>query len=374
MKVLQLTVHLSPNLGGVETHLNDLFNSLISRGFRVFVLAYQPLSTKTDWKWFEQSKNLTILRIPWLRGFFEKLVHFPIIEFIYLVPGLFLITPFVILFFRPNVLHAHGISAAVSAVFWGKLFRIRSIISLHSIYSFPQKSLYRGFVKLIFNYSDFVLSLSKKSNQEIKNLGLTGNKTGVFTYWIDLQRFKHVHYAKKTLGWTDGFTVLFVGRLIEEKGLKELLASVSLWHGKINLAIAGTGPLEGYVLEQSGRTKNIIHLGKVNQNNLPLFYSAADCVIVPSTSEEGFGRVIIEALSCETPVIASKKGAIMEAMDETVGRFIDITSENIAQEIDFLYKNPSVLKVLAANSRRFVERRYSELNVKSIIQVYTGKN
>ena len=160
MKILQLTVHLFPNVGGVETHLKDLINVLVKRDWKVFILAYQPLSTRADWKILERGKNLTILRVPWIRGFFERLVHRPIIEFFYLVPGLFIMTPFIIIFYRPNVLHAHGLSAAVSAVFWGKFFKTRTIISLHSLYTFPKKGLYHDFVQLILKKANFVLSLS----------------------------------------------------------------------------------------------------------------------------------------------------------------------------------------------------------------------
>lgn len=372
MKVLQLTVHLFPNVGGVETHLNDLLHSLIKREWKVFVLAYQPLSTRTDWKVFEKEKNLTIFRIPWLRGFFEKLVHKPFFEFTYLVPGLFIITPFVISIYKPDVLHAHGLSASVSAVFWGKLFKIRTIISLHSVYSFPQKGLYHNFAKLIFENCDFILSLSKKSNEEIKQMGISKNKTGIFTYWIDLQNFKHRSDTKEKLVWEGEFTVLFVGRLIEEKGVKQLLKAASIWDSKINLIIIGSGLLEEYIIKQTKKMPNVSFIGKVNQSNLPYYYSLADCVIVPSTSEEGFGRVIIESLACGTPIIASKRGAIMEAMDETVGRFIEVSPENIKNKVEYFYKNPNLVKRLSKSSRKFVERRYSEFNVRTIIKAYTG--
>lgn len=370
MKVLQLTVHLFPNVGGVETHLNDLFIALIKRDWEIFVLTYQPLSTKIEWKMFEKEKNLTILRIPWLRGFFEKLVHLPIFEFIYLVPGLFFLTPFIIFFYKPNVIHAHGLLAAVSTVLWGKIFKIRTVVSLHSIYSFPKKGLYRVFVKLIFANCDFVLSLSKKSNEEINALGIEKRKLGVFTYWIDLQRFRKMQSAKKILGWEKKFVVLFVGRLIEEKGIKQLIDAASLWDGKINLVIAGSGLMEEYVLKQVDNLKNVSFIGKIDQDQLPLYYSAANCVIVPSTSDEGFGRVIIESLACGTPVIASNKGAIPEAMDETVGKFIDVNPEKIRNTVEYFDKNQNELKKLSLKARPFAERRYSETNVKTIIKAY----
>jgi len=371
VKVLQLTVHLFPNVGGVETHLKDLIDSLVKKDWKVFVLAYQPLSTKTLWRIFEQGRGVSILRIPWLRGFFERLVYYPILEFIYLVPGLLILTPLILLFSRPDVIHAHGLSAAVSAVFWGKIFRIRTIISLHSLYTFPKNGLYHDFIKTLLKNADFVLSLSKKSNEEVKSLGLEKEKTGVFTYWIDLAKFIKVKNAKKKLGWENQFVVLFVGRLIKEKGLEILLESARVWDKNIKLAIIGAGPMEDEILRKTDRIKQVQFLGKADQPDLPLYYSAADCVVVPSISEEGFGRVIIESLACGTPVVASNKGAIPEAMNETVGRFIEVTPEGIKNTVEYLYKNPKKLLRLSKNARSFVERRYSEDNVEAIIETYT---
>lgn len=370
MKVLQLTVHLFPNVGGVETHLSDLFASLTKRDWQVFCLAYQPLSTKTSWKLWEKRGKLTILRIPWLRGFFERLIYNPGLEFIYLVPGLFIVTPFVIIFYRPNILHAHGLLAAVSAVFWGKVFSKRTIVSLHSIYSFPKRGWYCDFVKLIFQNCDIVLSLSNKSNEEVRALGVK-TETAKFTYWIDLEKFKRVTDAKKNLGWEDKFIILFVGRLIAEKGLDVLLKSALTWNKNIRLVIIGAGPMEKEISKKV-RQGQFQFLGRKPQEDLPAFYSAADCLIVPSTSEEGFGRVIIESLACGTPVIAAKRGAISEAMDETVGKLIEVTSENIKEAVEYFYQNPKELRELSQKSHQFAERRYSERNVHTIIKAYQG--
>ncbi len=371
MKVLQLTVHLFPNVGGVETHLKDLIDSLIKRNWKVFVLAYQPLSTETHWKIWENFHHLTILRIPWIRGFFEKLVRKPTLEFMYLVPGLFIVTPFIIFFYSPDILHAHGLSAAVAAVIWGKIFRIKTIISLHSLYTFPKKGLYHDFVKLLFENADFILSISEKSNEEVKALGIESGKTGVFTYWVDLDKFKPVADAKNKLKWERRFTVLFVGRLVSGKGIDELLESSKLWNKNIKLVIIGSGPMHDQITEFAKSRRNLNFLGKIDQNSLSNYYSGADLVLVPSTSEEGFGRVIIESLACGTPVIASKRGAITEAMDETVGKFIDATPQGIKGAVKYFYNNPKKLLSLSKKGRKFAERRYSEANVKTIIKTYS---
>ncbi len=366
MKVLQVALNVWPNVGGLETHLSDFADSLSKRGWKVFFLAYQPLTTLTKWRLFEKNGSTAIFRIPWIRGFFEKLVGHPTLEFIYLIPGLFIMTPVVILSFKPSIIHAHGLIAAVPAVFWGKLFGKKVIVSLHSIYSFPKKGLYSRFVKLLLNLSDYVLCLSKKSYDEMATLGIKKDKIKVFTYWIDLDKFKKV--SKTRAG---NFTVSYVGRLVEEKGLRELLKELTRWDGSIDLIIAGTGPMEEEILEAAKGAKNLQFVGKVNQEDLPQLYSSVNLTIVPSTSKEGFGRVIIESLACSTPVLASNSGSIGEVMDTSVGKMIDITPANIRRWVEYYYKNPNKLRKLSERCRNFVLNRYSEKNAEQIIRYYS---
>lgn len=370
MRILQISLQFAPNIGGLETHLSDLLVTLTQKGFNFFVLCYQPLSTKIDWEVYEKKNGAEILRIPWIAGFFYKLVKFPKLEFLYLFPGLFIFTPFIMIFRRPNIVHAHGLIAGAVAIFWGKLFNIKVIISTHSIYSFPRTGMYYSFAKKVFGSAKYILCLSRQSSKEILSLGIKKGKIRQFTYWIDLKKFRRVDRARSKLGWGKNFTVLFVGRLVLEKGIDVLLDSVKHWNRKINLVFIGTGPAEKMIQSAAEEIPSVKFVGKVDQQELPVFYSAADCVIVPSTHEEGFGRVIIESLACSTPVIASNRGAISEALDETVGKLISITSKSIKEEIEYFYRNPLKLKKLAKNTRNFVERRYSESNAKKIIHVY----
>lgn len=372
-KLLLLSIVFRPNLGGVETHLDDLCEALIKRGISIRVLTYRPLQTKVNWTLTEEGKGIKIVRLPWLPNLFYKLVSYPVLEFIYLLPGLFIVTPFLLLLDNPDVINAHGIVAGFVGVVWGRIFKKRVVISLHSIYNFPQNGIYRKFVKWIFNNSDYILTLSKQSKNEVESLGIS-TKVNNFTYWIDLTHFKNVNNAKNKLSWDNQFIVLFVGRLIREKGLEILLESSALWDKKITLIIIGTGPLASKVEDFASRQSNIKFLGLVTQNELPIFYSAADIVIMPSTSEEGYGRVILESLACGTPVIGARRGAIPEAMDNSVGKLIDVNMDNIKEVVEYFYDNQNKLKNLSNNCRKFAERKYSEKNADTIIKAYAKEN
>ena len=373
MKVLQLTVHFSPNVGGVETHLLDLVYGLAKRKWEVFVLTYRPLVAKAPWKILEKKKNITILRLPWFPGLFYQLVSQPIVEFLYLVPGLFFVIPFVLLVQNPEVIHAHGLVAGFIAIFWGKIAKKKVIISTHSLYELPQHGLYFSFVKWMFSHSDRVLCLSNQSVDEIERLGVDIEKVKRFTYWIDLSIFvpQNKEKAKKQLGWDNKFVVLFVGRLVRIKGVRELLQASHILHKNTVIAIAGEGPLSVEVMEEANKKNSkVIFLHKISNDKLPLYYNAADLLIVPSTHEEGFGRVILESLACGTPVIGANRGAIPEAMDDTVGRLITITPENIANAVMQLEKDPTLVQKLSRSSHTYAMKRYGEKNIREIIKVY----
>lgn len=371
MKILQISAHYYPNVGGVETHLLDLVKALVKRGHNTFVLTYRPLTTNVNWKVFENNKKQVILRIPYFPGLFYALVTSPILEFLYLFPGLFLALPFVIVYYNPDVIHSYGLVAGTVAAFWGKIFRKRVVISMHSIYHFPRRGLYSSFVRLVLTMADSVLCLSKQSAKEVENLGIPKERIKVFTYWVDLKKFKQDTQAKEKLGWKGKFIVFFVGRLIPEKGIVELLDAARIWNKKITLVIAGDGPLESYIKNQENKIKNLIFLAKIDNDQLPLYYSAADLLIVPSVSEEGFGRVILESLACGTPVIGSNRGAVPEAMDETVGELIDVSPQNIKSTVEALYKNPNQLRLFSHRARKFATTRFSERNISTIIESYS---
>lgn len=91
--ILIVTPFFSPNIGGVETHLDDLVSALDEQGYRVFVQTYSPITTKgTSWKAHERSGNeINITRYAWFgEKLFHKLEKFPIFGFLYLTPYLFI--------------------------------------------------------------------------------------------------------------------------------------------------------------------------------------------------------------------------------------------------------------------------------------------
>lgn len=372
-KILLLTTPFRPNVGGVETHLDDLIGEGTRRGYKFYILTYQPLITKISGQTIEKGRGFIVYRMPWITmNLFLTFEKYPLFEFLYLFPGLFFLGLFFLLFnwSKINIIHAQGLVAGAVGVFLGKIFQKPVIISTHSIYNFPKIGLYPFFVRLLFKNCKHILTLSNQSKQEALSLGIPKDKVSVFTYWINQNIFKPMdkRNVRRLLKIKEGFICLFVGRLVPGKGLEELLEASKKTKDIIFL-IVGDGPLRSEVIKM-GTQSNIKFAGKVDNTKLPTYYNAADVLIVPSTHEEGFGRVILEALSCGLPVIAANRGGIREALSEKVGIFIDVTPKNINKVLMDIIQQPNKLAKLALQARVYAKVHFGEKNADKIFKYY----
>lgn len=136
--------------------------------------------------------------------------------------------------------------------------------------------------------------------------------------------------AKRKLGLSeDDIVISFVGYSLgdERKGLRKLLAALSLLNDeRIKLLCVGRKNMQ---IEDS----NVVALGFVgDKERLSLIYSASDAFVSPSL-QESFGKTIVEALYCGTPVVSTPVGIAPEIINESNGVLCDNTPAGIAKAI-----------------------------------------
>ncbi len=374
--ILIISPFFWPNVGGVETHLNDLCQFLVKKNIKTQVLTYQPITVKTKAKAFESKKNLDIRRF-WWPGFnlFHKLEKLPAaFNFIYLTPGILFQS---ILFCRKNYqkikcVHSQGLVASFVGFVLKKMFNLRLVISTHATYGFSNP-LFTKISTWILNKADQVLALSQASKKELIRIGVKASKISVYVYWVDQQCFKPLNKqdCKEKLSLSNKFVVLFVGRLLEKKGAK-ILVNIAKKEPRITFVFVGTGPDEEMLKQEALKCGNIKFEGRIDNRKLPIYYNAADIFVIPSLYDEGFGRVIPEALSCGTPVIGSNRGGIKEALSSKVGMLVSSDESSFHQAIRKLFNDKIKLKSLAKNCRSYALEKFSDKNASLILKSYSS--
>jgi phosphatidylinositol alpha-1,6-mannosyltransferase len=274
-----------------------------------------------------------------------------------------------------DVIDAQGLVTAFVAKILARLFQKRSIVSIHAIFGFKERPLLARVVKWVLASFDVILSFAQKTKDELLAIGLPEDKLTLYISWVDLDIFKPMpkDKCKEALGLQGKFVVLFVGRLIEKKGVNVLLQAAAKADSAITFAFVGDGPLADRLQEQAKVKPNIVYLGKMPNRETPKCFCAADIFAMPSQYEEQFGVVVLETLACGTPIIAANRGGIPEVMDSSVGVLIEPTAEKIAEIVNHLYHNREELDRLAANCRPYAEARYSRDNMAVIERAYDGE-
>jgi glycosyltransferase involved in cell wall biosynthesis len=363
IKILHITPFFSPNIGGVETHLTDLTSRLSVLGYKNYVLTYSPISTdNVNWKNSEQiNKNLYIRRFNWFgHNLFHRLEKRPLINIFYITPYL-LIRSFIWLYIhypKIDVLHTHGLNAAIIGIFIKKIFRIkRHIVSIYSTYDNVPKS--NLFIASILNRTDFVLTQSKRSINQLTALGVNKDKIHRYRHWIDINQFKPV---KKTPQKT---SVLFIGRMIPQKNAL-LLAQAAKDFPKIDFNFVGEGPDYLKIKKLSQVYKNIILHGNVPYKILSKYYQNSDLFCLPSKYDEGWGRVLMESISCGVPVLATNMGAVPEVVDKTVSVLFTPNLSGLKKHLTNIQSIISLKK----NCRSYALKHFSDKNIKLITRFY----
>lgn len=174
-----------------------------------------------------------------------------------------------------------------------------------------------------------VLSVVKNANivsvvsHDLKNKlveqGVDEKKIAVIYTGIETSKFFPVakFIAEQKLGLANKKRILYVGNLKRAKGINDLLMAVVALYKKrqdFELCIAGNGPERDAITEYEHQYPDLIHsLGVVDHNKLQEWVNAASCVCLPSYSE-GVPNVLLEAMACETNVVATRVGGIPEVV------------------------------------------------------------
>jgi glycosyltransferase involved in cell wall biosynthesis len=175
------------------------------------------------------------------------------------------------------------------------------------------------------------------------------------------------------------FTIGFIGRLLPAKGLLVLIDALArIKNDNWRLLIVGDGPereaAERRVSEYE-LTNRCEFVGAIPYDETPAYFQKLDVLVVPTmttkTIREQFGRVIVEAMACNVPVIGSTCGAIPEVIGEAGIVVRENDSTALASALRRIINDGELQKHLVGAGRRRVEKHYTwERVAEQIFSVY----
>jgi glycosyltransferase involved in cell wall biosynthesis len=174
------------------------------------------------------------------------------------------------------------------------------------------------------------------------------------------------------------FTIGFLGRLVENKGLPTMIEALTMLPDYCRVIFTGNGPMKSVLEEQAARLKvseRVTFKSGVPTYEAPQALQDMDVLALPSLTrpnwKEQFGRVLAEAMACETPVIGSDSGEIPYVIADAGLTFPEGNAQELSQRVRQLLDDPQLYATLARKGRQRVLENYTQEQIaKQTYEVY----
>jgi len=361
-----VTPGFHPIKGGTETVVRNLSVELNRIGVHTDVMTFN-MDRKYDAKWrgkIEKIDGITVFRIPALDWF--PIEHSPRITLrVNLIPG-----RFTNLLKKYDIIHFHELD--FSFPLFSFFVRKPKILHLHGIDANFLKRYHLSRV-MLKHVAEYYITITTQMGRDLAELGIARNRVVYLPNAVDTKQFCPKGEKEDNL-------LLYLGRIVPVKGLHVLVKSLSFVKKPVSLVIVGPiGSLEYYKEvekhiekeNQKGKHK-ITYLGRIPEAEVVKIYQKASVFILPS-SWEAFPVVILEALSCETPVITTPVGANPEVIQNLENGILVPVNDplRLAEAINLMLDNRDNRIKMGRKGRESVTRNFSvEAVAKRLHKIY----
>jgi len=318
-----LPIHVT---GGMEIHIRDLVNGLVERGHKVSIIT----SKHPEGIEKEEEKNQTIYYLKSAAKFtreqyykesakkFEEINKQENFNIVHSQSTLGYGYVRVRKKNKPLVVTSHGTAVGeIKTILEGKQ-RWQSFFGLpfwSKRYLFDERE--------VFQEADKIIAVSNELKEDIKRqYKIQEAKLITIPNGVDTNKFRPLDKENLKARWgiKNEKIIVSIGKLIMPKGHHLLIKVLSefLKNTNIKLFIVGTGPYMQNLKEitrKLGVSDKVFFAGEVQHEELASFYNLADVFVFPSLLKEGLPYVILEAMACGVPVIASHTGGIPTAIE-----------------------------------------------------------
>lgn len=275
-----------------------------------------------------------------------------------------------LLTFRPDIVHIELEPPSLSA------FQVTLLAKLNKgkVLFFTWENIFKtyGFLKsfveqFVLKYSDYAIAGNKEARDNLRRKGFKkrvkvlpqlGINPGIF-------RKTDVKILRQRLG-LNSFTIGYVGRLVEEKGILTLVKAASRLKTPFNLLIVGRGPLKSKIVsyaKELGVGKLLTFIDAIPHSQVPVYINCLDALVLPSLTtgkwKEQFGHILVEAMTCEVPVIGSDSGEIPNVIGDAGLIFKEKDYQDLVGKLLKLMTNHNYRTELVKKGKQRVLQNYT---------------
>ena len=254
-----------------------------------------------------------------------------------------------------------------------------SLQNIYKKYPFP----FSWIERYNLDNADYAIAGNKDANDILVRKGFANDHISILPQGVDAELFCKMESTKlKSKLCLDTFTIGYLGRFVIEKGIMDLLQAVKLIGNDIKLLLVGSGNIKykiKYKIEEEGRRLGILEqiriIDTIPSSQVPDYLNCMDCLVLPSHTtkkwKEQFGRVLIEAMACEVPVIGSDSGEISNVIGDSGLIFKEGDADDLSSKIRLLINNEGLRMKLARNGlQRVLDNFTQEKAARETYKIY----
>ncbi|MDR4506265.1 MAG: glycosyltransferase [Candidatus Scalindua sp.] len=268
------------------------------------------------------------------------------------------------------ILHAHTVLPdGLAAIFLKKKFGIKIVCTAHgsdiNLYPFRTKFIY-VMTKYVLRRADALVGVSEKLQEKIRDISQRDD-VKVVTNGVNPEKITGNNIRLNTRNLkNDTLSILFVGKLCFEKGIKELLNTFKLLskeHKHLHLIMVGKNTIPKWIesfIKENQMYDSITLTGPVDHEDLKKYYSSASIFVLPSHIE-GMPTVMFEAMANRLPIIISRVGGVEEVIKEGInGLLVEPRSEEeLHRKLNLVIKEKSLRDAIGMKAYDEVLSKYT---------------
>lgn len=271
----------------------------------------------------------------------------------------------------PDLIHAHcAYPDGLAAVEYGRRLGLPAVITVHGhdVRELPGiRPHWRNLVVQALEQAVVVIANGRDLYERVLDLGIPSHKVETIPNGVDCQVFNNDFARQPGAG---GWRLLYVGRIDPRKGIAVLLEAMAVLRSKrddVRLKLIGGNPASGLSdrfrrqTEKLGLQSCVEFLEEVPWDQIPQHMAEADVFVLPSLYES-FGVVLVEAMACGLPIVATRCGGPSELVEEETGRLVEVADvKGLAEALDELIQDHRSFDREAI--RRCAEQKYDYRHV-----------